>query len=55
MPEEAVPLLVDPALVRTLPARVQQLIGFRSFTQSNGARLWTADYESLARHFRLDG
>lgn len=55
MPEEAVPLLIDPELVHALPRRVQQLIGFRSFTQSNGARLWTADYESLAKHFGLDG
>lgn len=53
-PEEAVPLLVDLETARELPARVQQLVGFRSFRQKNGARLWTADYESLSRHFGLD-
>ena len=54
MPEEAVPLMIDPDMAKTLPRNVQQMIGFRSMSMDNGARVWTADYESLAKHFGLE-
>ena len=54
LPEEAVPLMIDPEMARSLPRHVQQVIGFRSQSLDNGARLWTADYESLAKHYNLE-
>lgn len=47
-PEEAVPLAVPWATVRDAPAQVQQLLGWRSTTLSDGGgRLWTVDYEDV--------
>ena len=54
LPEEAVPLLIDVEMAKALPRHVQQMTGFRSFSLENGARLWTSDYESLAKHFDLE-
>ena len=54
VPEEAVPLMIDPEMAKTLPRHVQQMTGFRSMSMDNGARLWTADYESLAKHYGLE-
>jgi ectoine hydroxylase-related dioxygenase (phytanoyl-CoA dioxygenase family) len=54
MPEEALPLTIDPQMAKTLPRHVQQMTGFRSFDLDNGARLWTADYESLAKHLEFE-
>jgi len=53
-PEEAVPLLIDLETAKTLPRHVQQMIGVRSFNLENGARLWTSDYEGLAKEFGLE-
>ncbi len=47
-PEEAVPLGVSWATVRDEPAQVQQLLGWRSTTITDGGgRLWTIDYEDV--------
>ena len=47
-PEEAVPLAVSWETVRDAPAHVQQLLGWRSTTLSDGGgRLWTIDYEDV--------
>jgi Phytanoyl-CoA dioxygenase (PhyH) len=55
-PEEAYPFYVPLELARTLPPRVQQLLGFRSFhnmTQGAGS-VWQLNYEELAHYLRLD-
>lgn len=52
-PEEAYPFLVDIELVRTLPTRVQKLIGFRSVYPKNTPGLWQHNYEELALHLGL--
>ncbi len=55
-PEEAYPFYVPLELARTLPARAQQLIGFRSHHnagQSAGS-LWQIEYEELANYLGLD-
>ncbi|HUF83909.1 MAG TPA: phytanoyl-CoA dioxygenase family protein [Acidimicrobiia bacterium] len=47
-PEEAVPLGVSWATVRNEPPRVQQLLGWRSTTLTDGGgRLWTVDYDDV--------
>ena len=42
-------------LARTLPPKVQQMIGFRSFHNSSnlGGSLWQHNYEELADHLDL--
>lgn len=50
VPEEAYPFTVPLDLVRTMPKRLQQALGFRSFHQRDpiGGSLWQHDYEELA-------
>jgi ectoine hydroxylase-related dioxygenase (phytanoyl-CoA dioxygenase family) len=48
-PEEAVPLGINWDTIVHQPERVQQLLGWRSTTLSDGGgRLWTLDYEDIA-------
>jgi ectoine hydroxylase-related dioxygenase (phytanoyl-CoA dioxygenase family) len=48
-PEEAVPLGIKPDTIAQQSDRVQQLLGWRSSTLSDGGgRLWTLDYEDIA-------
>ena len=51
--EEAYPFLVDRDLVRTLPPRVQSLIGFRSQYPTGSPGLWQVDYSELADYLNL--
>ncbi|MFI2280763.1 phytanoyl-CoA dioxygenase family protein [Nocardia beijingensis] len=51
--EEAYPFLVDLELVRTLPPRVQSLIGFRSQYPTGSPGLWQVDYSELADYLEL--
>lgn len=50
VPEEAYPFTVPLELARTMPKRLQQALGFRSFHQRNpaGGSLWQHNYEELA-------
>lgn len=50
VPEEAYPFTVPLELARTLPPRLQQALGFRSFHQRDplGGSLWQHNYEELA-------
>lgn len=54
-PEEAHPLMVPLEIVRTLPPRAQQLLGFRSFTNRghHGGTLWQADMGELGDYLGL--
>ncbi|MFE3059431.1 phytanoyl-CoA dioxygenase family protein [Nocardia sp. NPDC059239] len=53
VPEEAYPFMADIELVRTLPSRVQRLIGFRSQYPVNHPGLWQWDYDELADRLGL--
>lgn len=55
VPEEAYPFTVPLDLARTLPKRLQQALGFRSFHQREplGGSLWLHNYEELADHLGL--
>lgn len=55
VPEQAFPFEVPLDLARTLPPKVQQMIGFRSFHNSSnlGGSLWQHNYEELADHLDL--
>jgi ectoine hydroxylase-related dioxygenase (phytanoyl-CoA dioxygenase family) len=55
VPEQAFPFEVPLDLARTLPRKVQQMIGFRSFHNSSnlGGSLWQHNYEELADHLGL--
>jgi ectoine hydroxylase-related dioxygenase (phytanoyl-CoA dioxygenase family) len=47
-PEEAGCLGVSPERARALPARAQQLLGYRCYYEkATAARLWTVDYEDV--------
>jgi hypothetical protein len=50
VPEEAYPFTVPLELARTMPPRLQQALGFRSFHQRDpvGGSLWQHNYEELA-------
>lgn len=50
VPEEAYPFLVPMEVAKTLPPRIQQLIGFRSFhnRRAGGGSLWQDNYGELA-------
>lgn len=52
-PEEAYPFMVPVEIARTLTPRAQQLIGFRTFTNSRGGSLWAYDMQELATHLGL--
>ncbi len=47
--EENYQLTVPLEVARTLPERVQYLLGFRSFSPKFGARLGLVDYDDAAR------
>ncbi|CAJ1506316.1 phytanoyl-CoA dioxygenase family protein [[Mycobacterium] kokjensenii] len=51
--EEAYPFLVDRELARSLPPRVQSLIGFRSQYPTGSPGLWQVDYSELADYLDL--
>ncbi|MFV8167222.1 phytanoyl-CoA dioxygenase family protein [Mycobacterium sp. 134] len=51
--EEAYPFLVDRELARSLPPRVQSLIGFRSQYPTGSPGLWQVDYSELADYLEL--
>jgi ectoine hydroxylase-related dioxygenase (phytanoyl-CoA dioxygenase family) len=53
--EEAHAFVVPMDLVRTLPPKVQGLLGFRSFhnASKNGGTLWQVNYDELAKHLGL--
>jgi len=54
-PEEAGPLGTPWALVRHQPESVQQLLGWRATTfTEGGGRLWTVDYEDVPVGLGLD-
>jgi ectoine hydroxylase-related dioxygenase (phytanoyl-CoA dioxygenase family) len=52
-PEEAYPFIVDHELVRSLPERVQRLLGFRSQYPKGCPGLWQVDYVELAEYLKL--
>jgi hypothetical protein len=56
VPEQAFPFEVPLDLARTLPAKTQQLLGFRSFHNYTnfGGSLWQHNYTELADHLELD-
>jgi ectoine hydroxylase-related dioxygenase (phytanoyl-CoA dioxygenase family) len=53
--EEAHAFLVPMEIVKTLPPKIQTLLGFRSFYNSskNGGTLWQANYEDIAKFLEL--
>lgn len=51
--EEAYPFLVDRDVVKTLPERVQRILGFRSQYPTGSPGLWMVDYRELAEHLGL--
>ncbi|WP_011296141.1 phytanoyl-CoA dioxygenase family protein [Cupriavidus necator] len=52
-PEEAVPLLVDIEAVRTLPERVQRVLGFRSQYPVGSIGLWQANVGDIGEYLGL--
>lgn len=56
VPEEAYPFYVPVDLARTLPKRAQQMLGFRSFsnTRHHGGTVWQMDYKGLAAFLQMD-
>ncbi|MEU2042028.1 phytanoyl-CoA dioxygenase family protein [Nocardia niwae] len=52
--EEAYPFLVDRELVKTLPERVQRILGFRSQYPLGSPGLWQVDYRELGEYLGLD-
>lgn len=52
-PEEAYPFLVSMDVARTLPARVQKILGFRSLYPNRSPGLWQCHYDELAKHLGL--
>lgn len=57
MPEEATPFVVPLELARSLPPKIQQMLGFRSFHNRThgGGSLWQHNFVELADHLGLDG
>lgn len=55
VPEEAYPFVVPIEIVRTMPERLQQALGFRSVyqTEPRGGSLWQHNYEELAHYLKL--
>jgi ectoine hydroxylase-related dioxygenase (phytanoyl-CoA dioxygenase family) len=53
--EEAHAFLVPLDLVKTLPPKIQNLLGFRSFhnASKNGGTLWQANYDDIAKYLGL--
>ncbi len=56
LPEEAYPFTVPMDIVRTMPKRLQQALGFRSVHQRDpiGGSLWQHNFEELAEYLELD-
>lgn len=56
VPEEAYPFVVDLELARTLSPRVQQILGFRSFSADMFGLpgLWQVNYDEIADHLGLN-
>ncbi|MBF6435243.1 phytanoyl-CoA dioxygenase family protein [Nocardia cyriacigeorgica] len=52
--EEAYPFLVDRDIVKTLPERVQRILGFRSQYPLGSPGLWQVDYRELGEYLGLD-
>ncbi|WP_030519272.1 phytanoyl-CoA dioxygenase family protein [Nocardia rhamnosiphila] len=52
--EEAYPFLVDREVVKTLPERVQRILGFRSQYPLGSPGLWQVDYRELGEYLGLD-
>jgi ectoine hydroxylase-related dioxygenase (phytanoyl-CoA dioxygenase family) len=54
--EEANAFCIPMDIVRTLPPKLQQILGFRSYYNSTkgGGSLWQVDYEELAHYLKLD-
>ncbi|MFI2336725.1 phytanoyl-CoA dioxygenase family protein [Nocardia rhamnosiphila] len=52
--EEAYPFLVDREVVKTLPERVQRILGFRSQYPVGSPGLWQVDYRELGEYLGLD-
>lgn len=52
-PEEAYPFLLDVETVRTLPERVQRLLGFRSHQPVGSPGLWGVDAKDIADYLKL--
>lgn len=53
-PEETYAFSIDLEIVRTLPARVQKIIGFRSVYPVTGNGLWQHNFERLEEYLGLD-
>lgn len=53
-PEETYAFSIDLEIVKTLPARVQKMIGFRSVFPITGNGLWQHNYERLEEYLGLD-
>jgi len=55
VPDDVHPLSVDVELVRPLPQRVQQILGFRSqrFEEDGFVNFWQVDGKDVAEHFGL--
>ena len=51
--EEAYPFLVDREMVKTLPERVQRILGFRSQYPTGSPGLWQVDYRELGDYLGL--
>ncbi len=53
--EEAHAFLVPLDVVKTLPPKIQNLLGFRSFhnASKNGGTLWQANYDDIAKYLGL--
>lgn len=52
-PEEAYPFLVSMDVAKTLPPRVQKMLGFRSLYPLRSPGLWQCNYEELANYLGL--
>ncbi|WP_254628987.1 phytanoyl-CoA dioxygenase family protein [Acinetobacter oleivorans] len=52
-PEETYAFSIDLEIVRTLPARVQKMIGFRSVFPASGSGLWQHNFEKLEDYLGL--
>jgi ectoine hydroxylase-related dioxygenase (phytanoyl-CoA dioxygenase family) len=54
--EEANAFCIPMDIIRTLPPKLQQILGFRSYYNSSkgGGSLWQVDYEELATYLKLD-
>ena len=53
-PEESYAFSIDLEIVKTLPSRVQKMIGFRSVFPSTGSGLWQHNYDKLEKFLGLD-